>query len=57
MPYARWLADMSLALLLAMPLLLLAGIEAPAQKHASPDAAKVITSDRVPGDGRISLLG
>ena len=57
MSYARWLADVSLALLLAMPMLLLAGIEAPAQKHAPAHSAKVITSDRVPGEGRISLLG
>lgn len=57
MTYARWLADMSLASLLAMPLLLLVGIEAPALNHASSPAAKVITSDRSPGDGRISLLG
>jgi hypothetical protein len=54
----HWLGDLGLAVLLALPLVSLA--RPPAPKHqavAAPIAAKLTTADRLPGNGRISLLG
>lgn len=49
--------DLSLAVLLALPLVALAR---PTPVHhktvVTPAAAKVATADRLPGNGRISLL-
>ena len=49
--------DISLAVLLALPLLALAK---PAPVHhqptTTPQAAKVATADRLPGSGRIGIL-
>lgn len=53
----QWLGDLSLAVLIALPLVVLAR---PTPVHhkivATPAAAKIATADRVPGNGRISLL-
>ena len=53
----QWFGDLSLAVLIALPLLAFAR---PAPVHhqsvATPAAAKVATSDRVPAAGRIGLL-
>lgn len=54
----HWLPDFTLAIVLALPLLGVAGAGATAQKGASvPAAAKVTFVERLPGTGRISLLG
>jgi hypothetical protein len=53
----QWLGDLGLAVLLALPLVALAR---PAPVHQTPmataAAAKLATADRLPGNGRISLL-
>ena len=54
----RLLGDLSLAILLTLPLLALARPDMPAQRsEAAPAAAKLTVADRLPGEGRISLLG
>jgi hypothetical protein len=54
----HWLGDISLAVLLALPLVALARPQATVHKSVeTPVAAKTSTADRLPGNGRISLLG
>jgi hypothetical protein len=55
----HWLGDVSLAILLALPLTALAqpsyaSLHTPA---AAPAAAKLTVANTVPSNGRISLLG
>jgi hypothetical protein len=52
------LGDIAFAILLALPLVAFARPEAPVHKNIeTPAAAKLAIADRLPGDGRISLLG
>jgi hypothetical protein len=54
----HWLGDIALAILLALPLVAFARPQAPVHKIAGTTAAaKLAIADRLPGDGRISLLG
>ena len=54
----HWLGDIGLAVLLALPLVTLTRPAAvPHKQIATPAAAKVAIADRLPGNGRISLLG
>ena len=54
----HWLGDIGLAVLLALPLVAIARPAPAAHKQIStPAAAKLATADRLPGNGRISLLG
>lgn len=54
----HWLGDIGMAVLLALPLVALARPQPVVHKHiVTPAAAKVGTADRLPGNGRISLLG
>jgi hypothetical protein len=58
MPDRHWLGDISLAVLLALPAVALVRPAAVDHKQtASPPAAKIAIADRLPGNGRISLLG
>jgi hypothetical protein len=54
----HWLGDIALAILLALPLIAFARPHAsvPKQQFAS-GAVHLATADRLPGNGRISLLG
>lgn len=52
------LGDIGMAVLLALPLVAIARPQPVVHKHIStPAAAKLMTADRLPGSGRISLLG
>ncbi|MFL6763027.1 MAG: hypothetical protein ACJ8EH_02030 [Sphingomicrobium sp.] len=54
----HWLGDVALAVLFALSLVALAQPQAHTDQDRSPAASvKVTTADRLPGDGRISLLG
>lgn len=54
----HWLGDIGVAVLLALPLVAIARPQPAVHKHiATPAAAKLVTADRLPGNGRISLLG
>jgi len=54
----HWLGDLSLAVLLVLPLLALARPHASETKaFAATHAGKVAVVDRVPGNGRIGLFG
>jgi hypothetical protein len=53
----QWLGDLSLAVLLALPLAALAWPQPTIPHRTAPAAAKVAVADRLPGNGRISLLG
>jgi hypothetical protein len=54
----HWLRDIGLAILLALSLVAFARPQVPVRGAATtPAAAKLAVADRVPGDGRISLLG
>jgi len=54
----HWLGDIALAVLLALPLVAIAHPAPTVPAHmTTPAAAKVATADRLPGNGRISLLG
>lgn len=54
----RWLGDLSLAILVALPLVALAWPQAEMPKSStSAPALSVGQTDRLPGNGRISLLG
>ena len=54
----HWLGDLSLAVLLALPLVALAHPQPVLHKQtAAPIGAKVATADRLPGYGRIGLFG
>ena len=54
----HWLGDIALAVLLALPLVSLARPQAvPHKQTAAHAAVKVATADRLPGNGRIGLLG
>ena len=53
----QWLGDLSLAVLLALPLAALARPQPTIPHRTSSAAAKVAVADRLPGNGRISLLG
>jgi hypothetical protein len=54
----RWLGDLSLAILVALPLMALAWPQTEAPKSsASVPALSVGQTDRLPGNGRISLFG
>jgi hypothetical protein len=54
----RWLGDLSLAVLVALPLVALAWPQAEVPKSSiSSPALSVGQTDRAPGNGRISLLG
>ena len=58
MPDRHWLGDISLAVLLALPVVALARPQPVDHKQTvSPPAAKVAVADRLPGNGRVSLLG
>jgi multidrug efflux pump subunit AcrA (membrane-fusion protein) len=53
----HWLGDLALAVLFALSLVALAQPQAtPAEARSAP-SVKVGTADRLPGEGRISLLG
>ena len=54
----RWFGDLSLAILVALPLVAMAWPqnEVPNSSASSP-ALSVGQSDRLPGNGRISLFG
>ena len=54
----RWVGDLSLAILIALPLVALAWpqAEVPESSISSP-ALSVGQTDRAPGNGRIGLLG
>ena len=54
----RWFGDLSLAILIALPLVALAWPQASSPKSSmSSPTLSVGQSDRMPGNGRISLLG
>lgn len=54
----RWLGDLSLAIFVALPLVALAWPQAQAPRSSSSaPALSVGQPDRLPGNGRISLLG
>jgi len=54
----QWLGDIGVAILLALPLVAFSRPQAPVHQTAlSTAAAKVAIADRLPGNGRISLLG
>jgi len=54
----HWLGDLSLAVLLVLPLLALARPHASETKaFAATHSGKVAVVDRVPGNGRIGLFG
>ena len=54
----HWLGDLALAVLFALSLVALARPQAtPTDARASAPSVKVGTADRLPGEGRISLLG
>ena len=54
----RWLGDLSLAILVALPMVALAWPQADVPKSSlSAPALSVGQSDRSPGNGRIGLLG
>ena len=54
----HWLGDIGLAVLLALPLVALALPQPVVHKpNVTPAAAKITNADRLPGNGRISLLG
>ena len=54
----RWFGDLSLAILIALPIASLA-LPLPTSQPtiAKPATAKVATADRIAATGRISLLG
>ena len=52
----HWLGDLSLAVLIALPLVALAW-PTPSAPNAPSSAVSVGQPDRLPGNGRISLLG
>ena len=52
----QWFCDLSLAVLLALPLLALARPPVHHSSTPAPAAIKVATTDHLPGNGRISLL-
>ena len=52
----QWLGDLSLAVLLALPLLALARPQPVVHKTAAPAAVNLASADRVPTAGRISLF-
>ena len=52
------LGEIGLAVLLALPLVAIARPQPVVHEQVStPAAAKLVTADRLPGNGRISLLG
>jgi hypothetical protein len=53
----HWFGDLSLAVLIALPLVALARLESAPPQSISAPSATVSQTDRVPGNGRISLLG
>jgi hypothetical protein len=54
----HWLGDIGLAVLLALPLVALVRPQAVHHEQtAAPAAVKVATADRLPGNGRVGLLG
>ena len=54
----HWLGDVALAVLFSLSLVALAQPQAHTdQDHSSAASVKVTTADRLPGNGRISLLG
>jgi hypothetical protein len=53
----HWFGDLSLAVLIALPLVALARLESAPPKSIFAPSATVSQTDRVPGNGRISLLG
>ena len=54
----HWLGDLSLAVLLVLPLLALARPHASEPKgFTASHAGKIAVVDRTPGNGRIGLLG
>jgi hypothetical protein len=57
MPDRRSLGELGLAILIALPLVSFASPKNPMQHSASASARLSATADRLPGNGRISLLG
>lgn len=53
----QWLGDLSLAVLLALPLAVLASQTSAHRATASSSPHSLASADRLPGDGRIGLLG
>ena len=52
----QWFGDLSVAVLLALPLLAFARPPVHHHPSATPAAVKIATADRVPGSGRIGLF-
>ena len=53
----HWLGDLSLAILVALPLVALAWPEPAKPNSVSSPAVSIGQSDRLPGNGQIGLLG
>jgi hypothetical protein len=53
----RWLGDISLAVLVALPLVAFAWPQEQPSPSISAPSVSVGQPDRLPGNGRISLLG
>jgi hypothetical protein len=54
----HWLRDIALAILIALPLIAFARPHATApQPQVASGSIHLATADRLPGNGRISLLG
>ena len=51
----HWFGDLSLAVLIALPLVVMARLEAATPQPAPTESVNHV--DRLPGDGRIGLLG
>ena len=53
----RWFGDLCLAILIALPLVAFASPKITADRGTPASTTVNLTADRLPGNGRISLLG